>query len=357
MAQLVSILIPAYNAEKWISDTIKSSLNQTWPKKEIIIVDDGSTDNTLQIARQFESKSVKVMTQENVGACVARNKALSFAQGDYIQWLDADDLLAHDKISQQLKENESGKNTRTLLTSAFGTFYYRHQKARFIPNSLWQDLEPIEWILKKFNDNVWMNPASWLVSRKLTELAGPWDERLFRDQDGEYICRVVSASDKVKFIPAAKSYYRISNLGSLSKGTSDKACKSLFLSLSLCIGYLRSLEDSERTRSACLMLLQRWLYHFYPEKPELHPEKDELHPEKDELLFELLHKINDLARELGGNLLPPKLSWKYSLIKKIFGLKVAMKVRDIVSKAKLLAYINWDRLIYELSVQSKKKVI
>jgi len=57
-------------------------LNQTWPKKEIIIVDDGSSDNTLQIARRFESKSVKVITQETRGASAGRNKALSFAQGD-----------------------------------------------------------------------------------------------------------------------------------------------------------------------------------------------------------------------------------------------------------------------------------
>ena len=123
MAQLVSILIPAYNAEKWIRDTINSALSQTWPKKEVIIVDDGSTDNTLQIARQFESKSVKVITQENMGACVARNKALSFAQGDYIQWLDADDLLAPDKISQQLKYAGDGRNSQILLSSAWCRFY------------------------------------------------------------------------------------------------------------------------------------------------------------------------------------------------------------------------------------------
>lgn len=330
MAQLVSILIPAYNAEKWIADTIKSALNQTWPKKEIIVVDDGSADNTLQIARQFESKSVKVITQENMGACVARNKALSFAQGDYIQWLDADDLLAPDKISQQLKESESGQKTQILFTSAFGTFYYRHQKTKFIPNPLWQDLSPVDWITIKFSKNVWMNPATWLVSRRLTELAGPWDERLSRDQDGEYICRVVSVSDKVKFIPEARSYYRIGNIGSLSRSASDKATKSLFLSLNLCIDYLLSLEDSERTRAACLRYLQTWLGYFYPEQ------------------HELLQKINALAHELGGTLLPPELSWKYSWIKKIFGWKVAKKFRNMVRKVKLLAYKNWDRFFYSL---------
>src|SRR2546421_1094622 len=113
MPHLVSILIPAYNAEKWIGDSIKSALSQTWPQTEIIIVDDESSDNTLHIAKQYESRSVKVLTQPHAGASAARNKALSFAQGEYIQWLDADDLLAPDKISKQLRLTDSGRDSLT----------------------------------------------------------------------------------------------------------------------------------------------------------------------------------------------------------------------------------------------------
>jgi len=333
MEPLVSILIPAYNSEKWIADTIKSALSQTWPKKEIIIVDDGSTDNTLQIARQLESESMKVITQENKGASSARNKALSLAQGDYIQWLDADDLLAPDKISQQLKHAGDGKNSRILLSSTFGTFYFRHQKARFIPNPLWKDFSPVGWIFIKFMENVWMNPAVWLVSRNLTELAGPWNESLSLDDDGEYFTRVVAASKKIKFIPEAKSYYRQCNISSLSRSASDKACESLFLSLKLSIEYLRSLEDSERTILASLKYLQTWYHYFYPEK------------------HVLLRKIDALAQELGGTLLPPELSWEYSWIKKIFGWEEAKKSRNMIRRTKFLAYINWDRLLYKLSIQ------
>ena len=67
MSPLVSILIPAYNAERWIADTIRSAQAQTWPRKEIIVVDDGSTDQTLSIARKFASKEVSVVSQENRG--------------------------------------------------------------------------------------------------------------------------------------------------------------------------------------------------------------------------------------------------------------------------------------------------
>src|SRR5438067_12061163 len=100
MTPLVSILIPAYNAELWIAETIRSALAQNWPRKEIIIVDDGSTDQTLSIARQFASKTVSVIAQKNQGAAAARNKAFQLCQADYIHWLDADDLLSPDKVGQ-----------------------------------------------------------------------------------------------------------------------------------------------------------------------------------------------------------------------------------------------------------------
>ena len=98
MKPLVSILIPAYNASEWVADALRSALAQTWERKEIVVVDDGSSDKTLSIARLFESDSVRVFTQANQGAAAARNQAFLLSKGDYIQWLDADDLLAPDKI-------------------------------------------------------------------------------------------------------------------------------------------------------------------------------------------------------------------------------------------------------------------
>jgi glycosyltransferase involved in cell wall biosynthesis len=99
MKPLVSILIPANNVESWIADTIRSAIGQTWPRKEIVVVDDGSSDQTLAIARKFASTSVAIVSQPNQGASAARNHAFSLSQGDYIQWLDADDLLAPGKIA------------------------------------------------------------------------------------------------------------------------------------------------------------------------------------------------------------------------------------------------------------------
>ena len=101
--QLVSILIPVYNAEAFVAEAIQSALNQTWPAKEIVVVDDGSSDQSREILKGFESAGIKLIEQENRGASAARNRAFTQAQGDYVQYLDADDLLAPDKIAIQMQ--------------------------------------------------------------------------------------------------------------------------------------------------------------------------------------------------------------------------------------------------------------
>jgi glycosyltransferase involved in cell wall biosynthesis len=335
MGDLVSILIPAYNAEKYIGQTIQSAIGQTWPNKEIIIIDDGSSDNTLKIARTFKSEGLKVIAQENRGACGARNRALESAQGSYIQWLDADDLLAPEKISQQLKGSINGLTSRIVLTSAFGKFLIRHHKAKIKPDALWQDLAPEDWIVTKFTKKVWMNPTAWLVSRKLTDLAGPWDERLSGsgDDDGEYICRIVSASEKVKFVPEARCYYRRGGPGSLSWKTSQ-ALESFLLSLELSINHLLRLENSERTRKAALLFLQTYLPYFYPDKTEL------------------LDRIDALAFELGGKLIIPRVGWKLEGLRRVLGWRRGKEVLTNLRKLKLTIALKWDELLYRITVRS-----
>src|SRR5438552_18454960 len=118
MDELVSILIPAYNAERWIADTIQSAMAQTWSRIEIIIVDDGSSDRTVAVSRRFESRRVKVVTQPNMGSTAARNKALEFAQGSYVQWLDADDLLHPEKVARQMVAAAAAANQKLLISGS-----------------------------------------------------------------------------------------------------------------------------------------------------------------------------------------------------------------------------------------------
>ena len=330
---LVSILIPAFNAEEWIADTIRSAIAQTWHRKEIIVVDDGSKDQTLAIARQFESDGVRVAAQKNQGAAAARNKAFSLSQGDYIQWLDADDLLAPDKIAKQMEALDQCRSKRTLFSSAWGLFMYRPSRAEFMPTALWCDLTPIEWLLRKMGQNLYMQTASWLVSRELTEAAGQWDTRLLGDDDGEYFCRVLLASDGTKFTPEAKAYYRGPGLAfrSLSyMGHSNRKIYAHWLSMQLHIGYLRGMEDSARVRDACLRYLQTSLIYFYPEKPDI------------------VEQARELARELGGHLGPPQLSWKYSWMEALFGWRLAKSGQEALLKSRWSVESSLDKALFHI---------
>jgi len=325
MKQLVSILIPAFNAEKWIGKCIESALAQTWPRKEIIVVDDGSKDSTLKVAKSYASKLVRVKTQDNRGGSTARNHALSLAQGDYIQWLDADDLLAPDKISVQLVDTESGQSSQVLLSGSWGKFEYRPENSNFEPDLLWENLQPLEWLFRKLDGNMWMAIESWLVSRRLTEMAGPWDEALSLDDDGEYFCRVLACTSRIQFIPAARCYCLRGNVGISSNFClSNSKLESLMISIFSHVRTLRAMEDSPRTRNACLKYLKRNAVYFYPERPDL------------------FKKLQLMAGELGGQLCLPELRPKYQLIKRFFGWKIAKKAQHTFPTLRSIARKNWE---------------
>ena len=325
MSELVSILIPAYNAQRWIAGTIESALAQTWPHKEVIVVDDGSTDNTFKVAMRFASKSVRVVAQANQGAASARNTAINAAQGSHIQFLDADDLLHPQKLSLQLAVADQGLSTRDLLTCAWGRFFVRPERAVFTQDALWQNHSSVDWIVSKFNANTFMCPASWLVSRRLVELAGPWNERLSADDDGEYMCRLVAASGQVRFVSQAQSYYRIGNATSLSSQKSEASLRSEMLSLRLCVEHLLRLEDSERTRAACVRLMQDKLAQFYPEQTEL------------------VDQCHRLARTLDGVLVAPHERLHFKLLRSVVGWHRAKAMRSRLNNAKLRVKRTLDR--------------
>lgn len=314
---LVSILIPAFKSENWIAETLRSAVNQTWPHKEIIVVDDGSSDKTLEIAKQFESQLVLVVTQPNRGAPSARNHAFSLCRGDYIQWLDADDVLAPDKIERQMNVAIKNRDPRILYSGEWGHFLKRTSKADFCPTLLWHDLSPLEFFQRKMEHNLHMQPDCWLVSRELTEKAGPWDESLRRDNDGEYFGRLMLNASKIEFVAGAKSYYRRTGTSSISYvGKSEIKIESLFRSINLHVSYIRSLDDGVKTRRACLSYLNTWLHYFFPQR------------------MDLVAQLRELASELGGDLPDPQLRWKYRLVKVLFGWKAAKAAQRVLPTLK-----------------------
>jgi glycosyltransferase involved in cell wall biosynthesis len=307
-------------------------LAQSYPHTEIIVVDDGSKDRTREVVRTFDSPKIRLIAQANQGAAAARNQAFAASRGDYIQWLDADDLLTPHKIAAQMRAAESTQNSRVLYSTGFARFFFRTRKARLRRTSIWETLTPLEWMTRKMEENLYMQTATWLVSRELTTAAGPWDTRLLGDDDGEYFARVLLQAEQVRFIEDELVYYRISGGQQLSYiGSSNRKLDAQFLSMKLNVGYIRSLADTPRTRAACVRYLQTWLVNFHPNRPEL------------------VAQLGALARELGGDLTPPVMPWKYRWIERLFGWKPAKDARRILPYVRWSWVQRWDRFMYRLT--------
>ena len=181
--------------------------------------------------------------------------------------------------------------------------------------------------MRKMEQNAFMQTATWLVSRELTEAAGPWDTRLLVDDDGEYFCRVLMASEGVRFVPGSKVYYRKPRSGSLSYiGTSNSKRDALWLSMKLHIGYLRSMDDSQRARAACVSFLQSCLMVLYPERPDL------------------VTLAQEVAVGLGGRLEVPRYTRTYAWINRLFGWRVARQTRRSFQGIRWWLLRNCDRL-------------
>jgi len=279
----VSILIPLYNSEEYIAETIDSCLDQTYKNIEIIIVDDGSTDSSLDIAKEYEKKhsNIKVETQKNSGAPVARNRAFKLSTGEYIQYIDADDLLHPAKIKLQMEvlSKEDGK------TVAFGKYGYFKEN---IENIAWKDL-PVnknynsgkQFLLDLWGNGVAIIPHMWLLPRKLIEESGGWDESLSKNQDGEFFARVVFKANKVVFIEKSIGYYRRDNENSISRQVSRKTLQANFQAFETYVELMQDDMDKFEVRRTLALVYSRFLC-FIP-------------PSNKDLLVETKKKINSLG--------------------------------------------------------------
>jgi GT2 family glycosyltransferase len=312
MPPLVSIIVPCHNAERWIGSTIESAMSQTWPNREIIVINDGSDDGSLAVAKRYESRTLRVIDQPCGGATAARNAGLAAAKGEFIQYLDADDLLAPDKIEKQVTLLlERGRNN--LCTCAWARFTDDIGRAAFVPQALWQELSPVEWMVTAWEHNLMMATATWLTPRESAEKAGPWNTE-FRTNpldDMEYFDRIRAVSERILFCAEARAYYRSALPGSLSGIRSDEAWTAISFTLHRSTNLLLTLEDSMRTRHAGATILQRFIFEAYPRVPAL------------------LAQAARRVRELGGTDLRPEYgNWRRAA-SIVFGWRLAKRLHNL----------------------------
>lgn len=267
----VSILIPLYNSEEYIAETIDSCLNQTYQNIEIIIVDDGSKDSSLDIVRRYEDKyqNIKVDAQKNSGAAATRNRAFELSTGNYIQYLDADDLLHPDKIRLQMEILKT-TDARTLAFGRWGTF---HQS---VENVFWKHLsvnknydDSKQFLIELWESGMTVVIFSWLMSRELVEESGGWNEEFSTNDDGEFSARVVNISSNVLFVETSLGYYRKDNENSLSNQISKKALRSNLKTFETYIELMKDDMDKTEVRRSLALVYSRFLYKIPPSYKDL----------------------------------------------------------------------------------------
>lgn len=266
---LVSICIPCYNAENYVGQAIDSVLSQSWPEIEIIVINDGSTDNSQAILDSYASKTVNVIHQDNRGQCAAANRAYSESQGDLIKFFDADDLLSPEFIESQVRRL-SGR-IDAVATAKWGRFY-NDDPFTFKLNEepVWRDLQAQQWLIEAWNNaKPMMQCALWLIPRPILEKSGVWDESLSLINDFEFFARVLCHANEVLFTPEATLYYRSGIEGSLSAQKSRLAVESAFNSLLRGTDHLLGCRNDPEARLSCANVLQNFIYTFYPNHSDL----------------------------------------------------------------------------------------
>ncbi|MFA6286231.1 MAG: glycosyltransferase family A protein [Opitutaceae bacterium] len=310
MPPLVSILIPCHNAARWVSETLDSALAQTWPRTEVIVVDDGSRDDSAAIIARYADRGVKLIPQPNRGAGAARNAALAAAKGDFVQFLDADDLIAPDKIALQMQRLITA-SPRHIASGEWARFTDDPAKAGFVPEPSWRDLSGLEFQLLHYESGWMMQPAAWLCPRALLDEAGPWDETLSLNDDGEYFSRVMLASAGILFCPGSRTYYRSGVAGSLSRRVDPAALRSLWKSNELnCDRLLAAAGRSPRAKNAAANGWQRIAFLVYPALPALADEAEAR------------------MRALGGTTCPMPVGPTVRRLARVTGWRLARRIHD-----------------------------
>jgi glycosyltransferase involved in cell wall biosynthesis len=260
---LVSILIPCFNSERFIGETLESALSQTWSNIEVVVVNDGSADQTARELERCSSSKLFVIHQQNRGQTSALNVCLQRAQGQFIQYLDADDLISPDKIELQLRRLID--QPRCIASAEWGRFYSGPSETKFVPEEVWKDSPPLDWLALSRRDGLGMMfPALWLLPRSIVDEIGPWREDLSLNNDAEYFTRALLHADRLLFCPGARCYYRSGVAGSLSRRKSPAAWKSQFTVNERCQRYILSRENSERMRRGFALSWQHLAHASYP---------------------------------------------------------------------------------------------
>lgn len=312
---LISICIPCHNAEKYLSETLTCLLNQSYHNIEIIIIDDHSLDNSLEIIKFFKQNNpdkILFKIANKTGAAAARNQAFKLSSGEYIIFFDADDLIDAAFIENQLHLLQNKKDG--VVISNWGRFTGNPLSFMEDPRQIKKDLNFRDWIVGYWNNATHTTPPGRVMMQRNTVLkAGLWNEDLSLNDDFHFFSRLFSVSSIIKYNPHSIFKYR-SNIGGLSSQTKTLANqKSNLQALQAGIELALLIDNSKEVKLACANMLQNFIYSNYPRFNSLTKKAE--------------HQIN----QLGGSAFPFPSGGYTKLLCRLLGWKTTKLIKSLIS--------------------------
>ncbi|MBZ5857994.1 glycosyltransferase family 2 protein [Flavihumibacter profundi] len=322
---LVSIIIPAYNAEQYIKECLDSVLKQSWPNIEIVVVNDGSTDGTSEIVyKVLQGKNFIYHEQPNSGCSGAKNTGLRLANGEYIQYLDADDLLHRDKIFHQV--NRLKRSSMAIAVSK--TFFFHSidelnenpELVEIDPEFLYDTDDTFSFLLNLYGRNGrkgMIQPNAFLIPRQLIKKIGDWDMSITPspDEDGEYFCRAMLAAHSIEYTPDAINYYRrpLSISNNLSQQRSPKHVLGALKSIDRKVSHMVNISNTSIVKNILSEQYADFIYQYYPQYKDI-----------CELAMNRIIDLETSERPMAGG-------EKFRRLVKVIGFKNALYMRSLFS--------------------------
>lgn len=266
---LVSIIIPVFNAAPFVGDAIRAACEQTYESIEIIVVDDGSTDETAQKVQSISDPRLRYVFQENRGQSAAINYGVSLARGVLFKLLDADDWINPKHIACQVHALYGRDDAVASCRWGYFAHDFRNPAVRTEHTNASYD-DPLQWIFDSLTrDEGMMGGWMWLIPRQIWNKVGGYDSRLSLNNDFHFSIATVLAANAICYAQDAVYSYRKGVSGALSSSYGRKAMESAFLTTDLGTRALLDRENSARIRQIAADRFQSWLFHFYPDFPDL----------------------------------------------------------------------------------------
>ena len=262
----VSVIIPTYNSSRTIGETLQSVINQTYSDFEILLINDGSTDNLMEVLKGFQDSRLQILHYENGGLTAARNRGIDRASGKYLIFLDADDLWSPDKLESHVDALDNAEKTNPKAAIVYSWSYFLDDETN---TSYINHPEPYEGnVLPKIVEaNFVTNGSNPMITREAIDSVGYFNSDFHGVSDWDYWIRLAQQWDYI-LIPKRQVFYRQSTTSMSSATVLDREQDQLRVINTIFPSLPSNLQPIKPIALSNIYLYSAQLYSRKPPSPE-----------------------------------------------------------------------------------------